>query len=87
MTDIVERLRRAECSYTDFELGYYAGLCGDDPRSCPYENMTKEWYNWQFAHRWGCVYMLEREKYIKKWKCPIDYPNCEKSCGEYGCGN
>ena len=21
------------------------------------------------------------------WKCPINSPNCEENCGNYGCGN
>lgn len=23
----------------------------------------------------------------KPWKCPINYPDCTKNCGSYGCGN
>ncbi len=32
-----------------FELGWCAGLAGDDPRTCPFEKLTAEWYEWQ---RW-----------------------------------
>jgi ribosome modulation factor len=27
--------------------GYAAGLCGEDPRSCPYDKMTKERNEWE----------------------------------------
>ena len=32
-----------------FELGWQAGWRGDDPRTCPYEKMTREWNEWQRA--------------------------------------
>lgn len=36
--------------HSPFELGWMAGLMGDDPRLCPFEKMTKEWSEWQSAH-------------------------------------
>ena len=42
-----EAMRRKE----PCELGYKAGLAGDDPRLCPFEKMTTEWREWQ---RWHC---------------------------------
>lgn len=51
----------AEPKFTipEFEGGYHAGLRGDDPRTCPYEKMTKEYNRWQFAHRVGTKIYLE----------------------------
>lgn len=33
-----------------FELGWSAGLAGEDPRLCPYEKTTREWREWQSFH-------------------------------------
>lgn len=33
--------------------GYEAGIQGLDPRMCPYEKCTAEWYEWQRWHGWG----------------------------------
>ena len=46
-------------------------------------------------HRNKDVYALhdfyEAIAYLKGqkdgWKCPINHPNCEENCGNYGCGN
>jgi hypothetical protein len=35
---------------TPFELGWVAGLTGEDPRLCPFEKMTAEWREWQSFH-------------------------------------
>lgn len=35
---------------TPFELGWAAGLAGEDPRLCPFDKMTKECREWQSAH-------------------------------------
>lgn len=40
-----------------FEEGYRAGLCGDDPRTCPYEKLTKEWQEWNRGQHCGCLYI------------------------------
>lgn len=36
-----------------WEAGWQAGLRGDDPRTCPYEPMTREWREWQLFHGWA----------------------------------
>ncbi len=33
-----------------FEQGWFAGIEGCDPRACPFEKMTREWYAWQRGH-------------------------------------
>lgn len=33
-----------------FEAGWAAGLRGDDPRSCPFEKLSREWHDWHRAH-------------------------------------
>lgn len=36
-----------------FYLGFQAGIEGLDPRLCPYQKITREWYEWQRWHKWG----------------------------------
>jgi ribosome modulation factor len=36
-----------------YELGYHAGVNGEDPRLCPFPKMTVEWKSWNQAHRHG----------------------------------
>ena len=36
--------------HTPYELGWMAGLMGEDPRLCPFEKLTSEWQKWQSAH-------------------------------------
>lgn len=38
---------------TAYELGYRAGVDGEDPRLCPYPKMTTEAQAWQEALRHG----------------------------------
>lgn len=33
--------------------GVLAGIRGDDPRSCPFDQMTKEWDEWQRGLTFG----------------------------------
>lgn len=36
------------------------------------------------------VYMAPDERVCDgciEWTCPINYPGCERNCGNYGCGN
>lgn len=37
-----------------FELGWKAGLAGDDPRLCPFDKLTAEWYEWQSWRTFAC---------------------------------
>jgi ribosome modulation factor len=32
-----------------FQEGFTAGLNGDDPSSCPYDKLTREWSDWNRA--------------------------------------
>jgi len=36
-----------------YELGYHAGINGEDPRLCPYPKMTAEAQSWHQAQRHG----------------------------------
>lgn len=36
-----------------FKDGVDAGLLGADPRVCPWDKMTREWYEWQRGQAWG----------------------------------
>jgi hypothetical protein len=40
-----------------WEQGWISGLIGEDPRLCPYDKMTKEWYEWQSFHGKGIEFM------------------------------
>jgi hypothetical protein len=40
--------------------GFAAGLRGDDPRLCPYEKMTFEWWAWQKFHGLACRIYLSK---------------------------
>lgn len=33
-----------------FEEGFMAGKEGCDPRLCPFDKMTRDWYSWQRGH-------------------------------------
>ena len=47
----------------------------------------------QFAHTEDPLMVLldttiaELKGQNEGWKCPINSPNCEENCGNYGCGN
>lgn len=42
---------------TPFELGWVAGLTGEDPRLCPFEKTTAEWREWQSFHGKAAEYV------------------------------
>ena len=41
------------------KLGWEAGLRGDDPRLCPFEKMTREYYEWQRWHAFGIAFAYD----------------------------
>lgn len=43
-----------------FELGWVAGLIGEDPRLCPFEKTTAEWREWQSFHGKAVEYVRTR---------------------------
>ena len=51
-------------SYTPYELGWMAGLRGDDPRSCPFEKLSSEWSEWWRAHGYGVQYVEWRDEHL-----------------------
>lgn len=42
-----------------YELGYHSGINGEDPRLCPFPNMTPEWRAWHEAHQHGLNFRPE----------------------------
>jgi ribosome modulation factor len=38
-----------------YEMGYFSGINGHDPRLCPFPNMTVEWKAWNEAQRHGAA--------------------------------
>lgn len=59
-----------------FEYGFIAGLDREDPRSCPFGRMTKEWAEWQRWHGFGiqfretedlALHLLEERRWRESW--------------------
>jgi len=50
-----------------YEMGYYSGVNGEDPRVCPFPKMTAEWKAWNEAQAHGA----EMHRYATRWaeKC------------------
>lgn len=40
-----------------FHEGVNAGRLGLDPRLCPYDKMTPEYWGWQRGHNWACEFL------------------------------
>lgn len=36
-----------------FELGWAAGIRGDDPRCNPFDKLTTEWREWNLFYAWA----------------------------------
>jgi hypothetical protein len=49
----------------------------------PVNSLQKDVYE-KFHRELDRLNGVKREK---RWKCPIDFPDCTKNCGSYGCGN
>jgi ribosome modulation factor len=46
-----------------YELGYYSGVNGEDPRLCPYPNMTLEAKAWNEAQRHGANVRMNAQSF------------------------
>ena len=44
-------------------------------------NKARDWPDWRTAEPGKAI------KHVKTFECPINNPDCEKNCGNYGCGN
>lgn len=48
----------------------------------PARDLEDNYLGADVTHRW-----FWEERLGGEWKCPIDSPECTKSCGSYGCGS